>query len=625
MKVYLPAFNLTTTINSIKSAAKLQQGMLELLQYRGNCVKLFDEIEEESSSEKQNESLGIFMLNSIVGRSTKNQIFASVLYNTPWQETLDASRHLAERNQLEQWEIDYCAACALFCQFKFEECTMKCVDNLHKNANDIFSLRALFVSAYFTSDTDIVATACTNMSRHYRQVQKELLGKCFLLPALTCLDGYSAYSIEETRQPLDIAQKIAINAIQDTISLNQMFFSNDDEDENIDKWWFTPENEESKEMKIPLNESFRNAATTTDEKSGKVTQRGFTCIFAVHAVCHVFETNGDFKSGIAWLSDAARQKLWLPAIHLASHVWWHMSLFYFNLGDVGNAMNIYRTYLGSEEVLNNESDPFTISDASALMIRIQLQNEIKKSCLIDVTAPPLEVSSMEQQKVIIDENNVVQQHEDEINRLNTIWGQYDESSYPNKFTKLIPFFHVHKKLIELCAELISKNKKQQEISQKTWIMITHDESENSRNNLLDCTEIVSETKRKRSLLFLSMLNAKEELFNNTEISSADTFSLLNESGFRKVLISFYFIAVSESRGGDELAVTRPSTMKMLQLVSTQMGGSIAQRNLIEFYFKWLVVTAVQNGFVSRSDPMFQNLLSKTRMDDFVFSNFNTSS
>ena len=53
-----------------------------------------------------------------------------------------------------------------------------------------------------------------------------------------------------------------------------------------------------------------------------------------------------------------------------------------------------------------------------------------------------------------------------------------------------------------------------------------------------------------------------------------------------------------------------------------MGGSIAQRSLLQFYFLFLVVAVgVENGFIMNdpsSDVLYQDLVSKIKMDGFVY-------
>ena len=61
--------------------------------------------------------------------------------------------------------------------------------------------------------------------------------------------------------------------------------------------------------------------------------------------------------------------------------------------------------------------------------------------------------------------------------------------------------------------------------------------------------------------------------------------------------------------------------RVFDLSARHMGGSIAQRSLLQFYFLFLIVAVgVENGFIVNpsSDLLYQDLVSKIKMDGFVY-------
>ncbi|MDJ0841842.1 MAG: tetratricopeptide repeat protein [Acidobacteriota bacterium] len=89
--------------------------------------------------------------------------------------------------------------------------------------------------------------------------------------------------------------------------------------------------------------------------------------WAVHAVAHVMEMQGRFRAGIEWLRE--RQNDWSSQDYMACHNWWHLALFYFELEDVDNVLDIYDQAIRAEgsEVITD------LIDASSLLWRLMLE------------------------------------------------------------------------------------------------------------------------------------------------------------------------------------------------------------------------------------------------------------
>lgn len=89
--------------------------------------------------------------------------------------------------------------------------------------------------------------------------------------------------------------------------------------------------------------------------------------WAVHAVAHVMEMQGRQADGIAWLN--ARRTDWVPDNAFAIHNWWHLALYYLDLGDHTRVLELY------DQQIRAQPSPYTLDmvDASALLWRLHLR------------------------------------------------------------------------------------------------------------------------------------------------------------------------------------------------------------------------------------------------------------
>lgn len=89
--------------------------------------------------------------------------------------------------------------------------------------------------------------------------------------------------------------------------------------------------------------------------------------WAIHAVAHVMEMQGQQERGIDWLT--GRTADWAQDNMLAVHNWWHLALFHLDLDQVDNVLDIYDTRI-------REHRSFVVLDlidASAMLWRLHLR------------------------------------------------------------------------------------------------------------------------------------------------------------------------------------------------------------------------------------------------------------
>ncbi len=88
--------------------------------------------------------------------------------------------------------------------------------------------------------------------------------------------------------------------------------------------------------------------------------------YAIHAVAHVMEMQGRQAGGIWWMT--SREEDWAHS-NFASHLWWHLSLFHLDLGQIDRVLQIYDQRLRSDGATG---DKYEELDATALLWRLKL-------------------------------------------------------------------------------------------------------------------------------------------------------------------------------------------------------------------------------------------------------------
>jgi tetratricopeptide (TPR) repeat protein len=89
--------------------------------------------------------------------------------------------------------------------------------------------------------------------------------------------------------------------------------------------------------------------------------------WAVHAVAHVMEMQGRLPEGIEWLESRAPD--WSPDNGFAFHNWWHLALYYLDLGETDKVLELYDTRIrpGNSQVI------LEMIDATAMLWRLHLR------------------------------------------------------------------------------------------------------------------------------------------------------------------------------------------------------------------------------------------------------------
>jgi len=89
---------------------------------------------------------------------------------------------------------------------------------------------------------------------------------------------------------------------------------------------------------------------------------------AHHVMAHVFETEGRFAEGLAWMQRHA--DAWGTSTAVATHCTWHLALFHVAAGDVDAALALYDRHIAVRE--GEPAELADLIDASALLWRLQL-------------------------------------------------------------------------------------------------------------------------------------------------------------------------------------------------------------------------------------------------------------
>jgi tetratricopeptide (TPR) repeat protein len=88
--------------------------------------------------------------------------------------------------------------------------------------------------------------------------------------------------------------------------------------------------------------------------------------YAIHAVAHVMEMRGRQSGGIWWMN--SREGDWAHG-NFPSHLWWHLSLYHLDLGQIDRVLEIYDTQLRGTE---QSGDKYDELDSAALLWRLYL-------------------------------------------------------------------------------------------------------------------------------------------------------------------------------------------------------------------------------------------------------------
>ena len=88
-------------------------------------------------------------------------------------------------------------------------------------------------------------------------------------------------------------------------------------------------------------------------------------LWAVHAVAHVYEMQGDLQAGIAWLDQPADS--WHDRNPFREHLWWHTALFAFEAGSYDQVLSLYDSSVWPD----GSSFYLDIQNAASLLARLE--------------------------------------------------------------------------------------------------------------------------------------------------------------------------------------------------------------------------------------------------------------
>ena len=90
--------------------------------------------------------------------------------------------------------------------------------------------------------------------------------------------------------------------------------------------------------------------------------------WAQHAVAHVYEMQGRQQEGIDWME--SREAHWATDNFMSVHNWWHLAMYYLDLGKIEQVMKIY-----DERIRGERSEvALDMVDASAMLWRLHLRD-----------------------------------------------------------------------------------------------------------------------------------------------------------------------------------------------------------------------------------------------------------
>jgi len=88
-----------------------------------------------------------------------------------------------------------------------------------------------------------------------------------------------------------------------------------------------------------------------------------------HALAHNFEESGRALQGSKFLQNS--ESAWIQGTTFSHHLWWHLALFYVQLGEFESALTLYDDTIGPLTL--KDGGNFPLSDGSALLMRLQLE------------------------------------------------------------------------------------------------------------------------------------------------------------------------------------------------------------------------------------------------------------
>ncbi|CUI14153.1 Hypothetical protein, putative [Bodo saltans] len=361
---------------------ELLRGVLMLLQYDGNTIEhcnraqqLCQELsgEERSCSSREEELLQEDELASslpphhhhcMIAYALQCQILASIGYPIdlkPLEHAVASSKE--DSAYLLPWEQRHIAAVLMFCRERdFKRTVDLAVEALMLEPRDIFSLRLLFISVFFCGE--------------YVAAHKALHQLVFAaVPGATDRKSY-AEALQSMPVNLPIEHSLPLMFLPYVISyyaftIEEMAqISGYDEHARSDYHAQIDEAEAWNDIAIELIHRL-NIGRRSNQLLAMLPP--FTHPYAMHVVCHVYESRGDPLGGIAAIENVFPRELWIGTAHLVVHCWWHVALFHLDALNITEALRVFDTYVMAAAV---KFDPFGLSDVTAFLTRALMNGDL---------------------------------------------------------------------------------------------------------------------------------------------------------------------------------------------------------------------------------------------------------
>lgn len=341
------------------SRDELFRGVLMLLQYDGNTIGHCDRAEQllcSGAASSDDHKHGC-----IVAYALKCQILASIGFPVDLQPLHRAVGE--DSSKYHAWELRHLAAVLVFCHDRnFKRAMDLSIEAILLEPRDVFSLRLLFISVFLCGEYVKARALLQHLVFGVINGPEE---RDHLLALLTSSSTLVELNVGHGVPLVFLPYVVSYYAftVEESVHITT-HITNADYHAGVDdaaKW-----NTLAIQLIQHLNQ-YRN----TDPFLKALPP--FTHSFAMHVVCHIFESRGDPLGGIEAIETAVPRGLWIGTAHLVVHCWWHLALFHLDSMNVGEALRIFDQYVMPAV---DKLDPFSMSDATAFLTRAFVHNEL---------------------------------------------------------------------------------------------------------------------------------------------------------------------------------------------------------------------------------------------------------
>ena len=310
-------------VDDRRVAELLEASILLLLQYDGEPVKMCNQVWDQTKITCEEGETGTTATQSAILRvpcltayALNLQVLASLRIIGDLAPIDIMLSSPLSRKQYEDWELAHFELVVDFVKtFDLSRISLLCKDHMLRFPQDIFTLRLFFICAVLAGDM----TPLADVASHLLRDTSFNLSRPYVM-------SWIAFALEEggDLSAADVMNAESIHAVQE------------------------------------LNFSKTIAGGGAIQK--------WTHPFAVHVVCHIFESRHDPLGGLAAV-DAIPPDLWVDTSFLIVHLHWHLALFNLDAGNIAESLNIYDKQIFPRLI---KEDLFAMCDATALLCRLKI-------------------------------------------------------------------------------------------------------------------------------------------------------------------------------------------------------------------------------------------------------------